>query len=57
MGLHTGIASAADVAFNPTTSHMAYGGTAMKVAKAVGDAAGGGMVSGGGARYSSTLVY
>ncbi|EFJ45840.1 hypothetical protein VOLCADRAFT_118195 [Volvox carteri f. nagariensis] len=44
MGLHTGITTASDVTFNPTTSHMAYGGTAMKVAKAVGDAAAGGMI-------------
>ncbi|GIL68615.1 hypothetical protein Vafri_21869 [Volvox africanus] len=44
MGLHTGIVTASDVTFNPTTSAMAYGGTAMKVVKAVGDAAAGGMI-------------
>ncbi|KAG2484543.1 hypothetical protein HYH03_016678 [Edaphochlamys debaryana] len=44
MGLHTGITTASDVTFNATTCHMAYGGTAMKVAKAVGDAASGGMI-------------
>ncbi|GFR50076.1 hypothetical protein Agub_g12220 [Astrephomene gubernaculifera] len=44
MGLHTGISTASDVTFNHTTSHMAYGGVALKVAKAVADAAAGGMV-------------
>jgi hypothetical protein len=44
MGLHTGITTSSDVTFNPTTSHMAYSGTAMKVARAVGDAAAGGMI-------------
>ena len=36
--------AAAQVVFNPTTSHMAYGGPCLAAAKAVGDAAGGGMV-------------
>lgn len=45
MGMHTGIPLKTDVTFNRTTGHMAYSGMPLKIAKAVGDAAAGGMVS------------
>lgn len=45
MGLHSGIASASEVTFNPTTSAYAYSGPALLLAKACGDSAAGGMVS------------
>jgi hypothetical protein len=45
MGLHSGV-EADECTHNATTGRRAYGGVAMKAAKAVSDAAAGGMVSG-----------
>lgn len=44
MGLHSGIADAGDVVYNATRGMMTYGGKAAVMAKAVSDAAAGGMV-------------
>lgn len=44
MGMHTGIANEADVAYNKAAARMQYGGEILQYAKAVCDAAAGGMI-------------
>lgn len=51
MGMHTGIHNDADVAYNKAAARMQYGGEILQYAKAVGDAAAGGMILLGEATY------
>ena len=51
MGMHTGIHNEADVAYNKAAARMQYGGEILQYAKAVGDAAAGGMILLGEATY------
>jgi hypothetical protein len=45
MGLHSGVTSASEMVHSRTTQFTAYTGAVLQLAKAVSDAAAGGMVS------------